>query len=108
MEAGLLNRRITLQRPVEVRGADYADVQVTWQDVATVWASVEPLSGGEFFRNQEQQGELTHRVRIRWRAGVDSKMRVLFGTRIFGIDSVINPEEADVVLELMCTESLSG
>lgn len=108
MDAGILNRRVTIQAPTEVRGADYADVQRTWADVATVWASLEPLSARELFQNLEVSSELTTRVRIRYLAGVSAKQRVVFGSRVFEIQSVINPGELNAELELLCAEQLSG
>jgi SPP1 family predicted phage head-tail adaptor len=108
MKAGDLRHRVILQRPIEIRGTDYADVQRTWQDVATLWASVEPLSGREFFANAEMQGELTARVRLRYRPGVTPKMRLQYDGRIFEIQSVMNVNEDDVELELMVAESLGG
>jgi SPP1 family predicted phage head-tail adaptor len=108
MRAGTLRNRVILQRPIEIRGADYADSQRTWQDVATVSAAVEPLSAREFFQNLEVQGELSARIRIRYMAGVSAKWRVLFGSRIFEIQGVINPGEMNVELELLCAESASG
>lgn len=111
MRAGLLGHRVTLQAPVEVRGADYADVQRTWANVATVWASVEPLSAREFFQNLEVQGELSARIRLRWSsaiAGISQKWRVLYGSRVFEIQGVINVGEHGVELELLCAEVSGG
>ena len=108
MDAGILRHRVTLQSPVETRGPDYAEVQRAWTDVATVWASIEPLSARELFQNLEVSSELTTRVRIRWMAGVSAKWRVLFGVRVFEIQSVLNPGEANIDLELLCAEVTSG
>ena len=107
MRAGLLDQRVTLEQPVEVRDADYGTANKTWSPVATVWAAVEPLSGREFILNQEQQSELTARVRLRYStevAGITPKMRVNFGGRLLQINAVINPLQADKELQLMCAE----
>jgi SPP1 family predicted phage head-tail adaptor len=111
MLAGPLNRRITLQRPLESRDANYANVQLTWEDVATVWAALEPVSGREFLRNQEVQSELSTRVRLRWQpalAGLTPKWRLQHNGRTFGIDAVVNVREANVEFELVCTEAFGG
>ena len=108
MDAGSLNKRVTIQSPAEVRGADYADVQRTWTDVASVWASIEPLSARELFQNREVSSELTTRVRMRYLSGVSAKQRVLFGARVFEIQSVLNPGEMNIELELLCAEMMSG
>jgi SPP1 family predicted phage head-tail adaptor len=107
MHAGLLNHRVTIELPVEVRDPDYGTMTKTWSPVATVWAAVEPISGREFIVNQEQQSELTARVRIRFSstvAGLTPKMRVNYGGRLLQITAVINPLQADEELQLMCAE----
>lgn len=109
LASGRLDQRITLQQQVESRGAEYADAQRSWADVATVWAAVEPLAGREYFANLEVHGELTCRVTIRYRAGVHEKMRVVHGARIYEIVSPpIDPLGRHVELQLMCKEIRSG
>lgn len=76
----------------------------TWSTVATVWASVEPISGREFFEAEHVQSEITHRVRLRYRAGITAQMRVLFDSRYLMIETVINYAERGTDLQLMCRE----
>lgn len=106
MEAGELRHRITLLNPADE--LDGTGQPASYSDWATVWAAVNPLSGRDLFAAQQLQSEVTHRVKIRYRAGVNSAMRVRFGTRIFEIDSVIDPEERHEELHLMCTERKGG
>ena len=101
MYAGRLDQRITLQAKSVVRDAMGGEV-VTWQDVATVWASAEPLRGREFFAAQQLQDETTVRFRLRWRSGVVPSMRVLWRAQPYDIQSVIDPNGARFELELMC------
>ncbi len=103
MAAGRFRHRITLQELVT--GQDEAGQPVDmWQDVATVWAAVEPLRGREYFAAQQVQAEVTTRIRIRYRRGIRPEMRVLYDGRLFNILSVIDPEERHVELQLMCRE----
>ncbi|MFZ5816298.1 MAG: phage head closure protein [Bacillota bacterium] len=101
--AGKLRHRVTLQDNQAPRDSYGAEAD-NWVDVATVWASVEPLRGREFFAAQQVNSEVSARVRIRYRAGVNSAMRVRFGDRIFDIISVIDPEERHQELQLMVRE----
>lgn len=103
MRAGKLRHRVTIQQVTETRSATGAVVEA-WGDVADVWAAVEPLRGREFFASKEFQAQVDTRIRIRYYPGVIPKMRVLWGTRIYLVDSVINPEERDKELQLMCRE----
>jgi SPP1 family predicted phage head-tail adaptor len=103
MQAGKLRHRITIQEPVTARNG-YGEAITTWTAVATVWASVEPLSGREFFAAEHVQSEVTHRVRMRWQSGITPDMRVLFGGRVLKVEAVINYGERRTDLQLMCQE----
>lgn len=104
MPAGQLNRRVTLQSPTKTRGADFSDPQTTWSTAATVWAAVEPLRGREYVAQMEQQLAVEVRVRIRYRADVDSTWRVGYGSKVYEIVTVIDVKSAHDQLELMCRE----
>ena len=106
LQAGDLNRRITLQ----VRGStrdSYGQQATTWTDWATCWARIEPMDGREVVAAKSVNAETSHLVTIRYRAGVTAAMRVIFGARIFNVLSVIEPEMARVSLVLACSEGLN-
>lgn len=84
MQAGKLRHRVTLQRYEETRD-DMGAVIETWVDVATVWAAVEPLSVREFISAQAGQSEISARITIRYRPGIDATMRVLHRDQIYNI-----------------------
>jgi SPP1 family predicted phage head-tail adaptor len=105
MRAGPMRHRITLETPAETQTPD-GSVTRTWAPFATVWASVEPLLGREWFDAQREQADVSHRVRMRFLAGVSHNMRVMLGSRVFEIESVINAGERNRELVLMCRESV--
>lgn len=105
MKAGKLRHRITIQNPVETTN-DVGDVTTTWEDFATVWAEIIPLSGREYWESKQVNSEVTGKIRIRYLAGVTPKMRAKFGDRIFNIEAVINPEEKNIELVLLVSEKL--
>ena len=100
MKAGDLRHRITIQQLAEGEN-DLGDIVQTWTAFATVWASVEPLTGREYLSAQQVSAETSGRIRMRYRAGVNPTMRVLFNSLTYQILSVINPGELNVELELM-------
>lgn len=106
VKAGRLRHRVTLQS-----AADTADggggFTTTWSDVATVWAAIEPLAARERLFAQQLENPVTHRVTIRYRAGVTATMRLKFGARVFNIRGVINAGERDRTLELLCEEGVA-
>lgn len=101
---GSLNKRITLQ--YQTKTADgLGGFTVVWNDAATVWAGIWPVSAGEQVRAQATTMIISHRIRIRYRSAFKSSYRIKFGTRYFSIVSIINPNECGEWLDLMCKES---
>jgi len=106
MRLGPLRHRVTFQsRKTTVD--EYGQPVEGWDDIATVWASVEPISGRELLSAQQVQGELTHRIRCRYLAGLEAADRMLFDSRGFDLKSIINSMEIDATLEILATEGLS-
>ena len=105
MRAGMLRHRVTIQ-PYELVVDDYGAPlhRESWKDVATVWASVEAMSGRDFFAARQEQSEVTHKVTIRYRGDVTAQMRVLHGGKIFGIVAPL-PDNKGTRLVLMCREA---
>ncbi len=109
MQAGKLRHRVTIKKHGGVPPAlsypdSHGQKHVNWTNHATVWASVEPLSGRELLRAQEVESAVTHRVRMRYTSGVTPDMRIALSTRRFNILSIRNRDERNVELELMCVE----
>jgi len=98
-----LRHRVTLQQPSLASDGMGGGIR-TWTDVATVWASIEPLRGSSFWQAQQVQAKTTHTVTIRYRPGITTDYRIAFGSRRFQIDAIQNPSEANRYLLLYCTE----
>jgi SPP1 family predicted phage head-tail adaptor len=102
---GKLRHRIAIERVTETRDTDGSVIE-TWSTYATVQASIEPISGREYFAAQSTQADVTHRIGLRYLSGIIPKMRVKFGSRVFEILSIININERNRELQLMCRESI--
>lgn len=101
MRSGRLNRLITIQHqasnPNGTRG---------WQDLfVKVPAEALPLTGGEAVHELGPVNVQAIQLTIRYRPGVTTQMRVVFRNRILEIVSIVNVEENDVELLLMCREA---
>ena len=101
--SSLLRHRILLQQPVNTVGVGGEVVQ-DWEDVAEVWAAIEPLQGSEQPFAEQLEAQNRSRITIRYRAGVGTEMRVVFQERAHGIRSVICPDEARERLVLIVEE----
>lgn len=87
VRAGLLDRRVTLERRVEVVDPSGQPV-VTWVPLATVWARVEPLGGRENFGAQQFVATGDLRFTVRWRSDVTPLHRVIYGGVPYDVVSV--------------------
>lgn len=106
MQAGKLRHKLVIQSRTEAPDS-IGHMVSTWSEFATVYGSVEPLIGREYLAAQQVQSEVSHKLRIRWLNGATTKMRVLFGSRVFDINSVLNVEERGREMLLMCKEAVS-
>lgn len=104
MRAGQLRHRVTIQQLGPVTRDAMGGEIATWNTYAELYAAVEPLEGRELFSAQQVAAEISHRVRIRYHAGVVPKMRVLFGSRVFDIQSAMSIEERGRETHLYCRE----
>src|SRR5574338_308188 len=80
MDAGELERRITLQRLSETDDG-YGTVASGWTDIATVWAGLMPILGAEKMAAMENAGVARRKFKIRRSSDVsdlNSKDRLVY------------------------------
>lgn len=85
IQAGRLRHRVLIEQyvlAVDSNGETVQDPNTgatsgAWQEVATVWAAIEPLSAKEFIASQAVQSEVVARIVIRYRPGMDPAMRLV-------------------------------
>lgn len=88
LPAGKLRHRVLIQQQVTTRDGDGVE-QKAWVDVATVWASVEPLSAREFMQSGQTQSAVTARITMRYRDGLSPSMRLVHRGEIFNIAGLL-------------------
>ena len=102
--AGRLRHKIDIVHPSDQQdstgGFDISQNTI----YANVWASVEALSGTDKFAAHEFISQVSHQVVIRYLPGINSGMQVWFGGRQFQIEAVLNPDERNKTLILLCIE----
>ncbi len=102
MRAGNLKHKIIIQSYTETEN-DFGEVVKGWADFKPAYSSITPISAKEFYK-AGVNAEVSHKVTIRYIPGVKPKMRVMYGTREFSIEGVINIREENKTLNLFCTE----
>lgn len=107
IRSGKLRHMVQIQQITTGKGSSGGATEVA-STFANVWASIEPMSGREFFAAAQRHAEATHVITIRYLADIVPKMRIVFGTRSFDIISALNDDELGKRLSLVCTERLNG
>jgi SPP1 family predicted phage head-tail adaptor len=104
MRSGSLRHRIVIERRGSGQTASGQQVH-TWTTFWPCAAEVTPIAGREFFAAKQINSEITHSIRIRYKSGIDARMRVNFKGRIFELMSPpIDKLEKNHELILMCKE----
>jgi SPP1 family predicted phage head-tail adaptor len=103
MQAGQLRHRVTIQK-FTVACDTAGEGTKTWTTHATVWASVRPIRGREFFEAQKMSSEVTAKITTRYISGVLPSWRFLHGTKIYTIQEMIDVDDRHRMLEFMVKE----
>jgi SPP1 family predicted phage head-tail adaptor len=106
VSAGKLKHRVRLMRAGITLDGGRAKPMPT--EVAKLWAWVQPLAARELIQIRQVLPEVTHRVVLHFRPDVNNQNWLEHDGRRLAILSVINTNEDNTVLELLCVEQLGG
>lgn len=102
-----------LRHPIDIERLTVVDrddggTTETWMTLTPAgwWASVEPVSGDEFFAQGEQtEGRVTHKVTLRHFDGLTVKDRIIHKGRALNIAAVLDIGERGAKTIVMCREA---
>lgn len=104
VRAGERRHVITVETATVARDSSGQEIE-TWVVLATIRASMEPVTGSEFFAAQTTFAETTARFRTRYNPDLnmdDKKLRLVDRTGgIWDVESVLNLEFRDRDLEIV-------
>ena len=103
MRAGRLRHKVSIQSATEARDA-HGGVTRSWSESASVWASIEPLSGRELSEARQIAAETTHRIRLRYLSSLAPDQRIVHDSRTFEIVSIANVEERNREMVVLAKE----
>jgi SPP1 family predicted phage head-tail adaptor len=106
MQAGQLRKRVTIQQRSQTQD-EYGQPLLTWSDVATVYAAIEPMNGRELIAAEAVNSDVTHNVTMRYRAGITAAMRLNYQGRLFNIHTILDENERHRMLTLICSEGMN-
>lgn len=110
MRCGKMRHVVTLQSP-PTDSDSFGQSSTTWVTVGVFRAFVKPLQGRELAIAQQLRADISHSVTMRWlgtSVKVDGTMRLLYKGRYLNIISVINVDERNKELDLVCQEITSS
>jgi SPP1 family predicted phage head-tail adaptor len=93
--AGRLRHRIRIDEQVTLKNS-FGEQTTEWEEVATVWAAIEPLSARESMIAGQTQSKVSARLVIRARSDIMASMRAVHvktGT-IYNIEGVIRDPDS--------------
>ena len=101
IDPGKLIHQIQLLAPSTLADA-FGQAQQAWNPVLQTWADIQPVRGIDIIRSGQETKQLFLTVTIPWQAGVATDMRVQSANGTYIVQSVVNPGERNVLLELTC------
>ena len=108
LRSGRLRHRVQLQAFVATTSPQaanaYGEVTKAWTTQKTRWAGIEPLKGREYQAAGAVQNEATVLIVIRYTPDIDETWRILKGSTVYSIVDIINVDERNRDLHIMCTE----
>jgi len=107
LRAGFLRHRVDVQEQTDTPDG-MGGFTTSWASVSgmgSVPAAIWPLSSKEQLDAMKLESVITNKIRIRYRSGITSKNRMVFGSRIFNIKGApINADEKNKTLDFLVTE----
>lgn len=108
MKSGKMNKRVTLQRKTSTR-SETGQVLPTVTELGKSFCSINPLSGREYIVSDGAHSDVTHKISMRARSDLSLRPddQILYGTRTFDIQSVLDEEEDGRQWMIMVKELIS-
>ena len=106
MDIGKLNRRIEVLK-YEVQKDLFGGEDGEWVAVDRLWAFIQPVSGKEFFSEQQVQAEVTTTITIRYNPRINVMNRVKYQDKLYEIIGVSDEYTDHRATVLNCKEMTS-
>lgn len=95
---------ITIEYDVGDTDDGYGHTTEDWQTYYETNANILNMSGEEHQDGQQVKVDYTHAICFDYVPGINERMRVLYGDRIFSIVRVLDIQERGLEIELQCVE----
>jgi SPP1 family predicted phage head-tail adaptor len=102
-----MRTQITLQQWTETGTDAHGQPEGAWADLPNtprIWAHVQPVTGRVAEYTRQLYELTTHRVTIDYRSDMTRHMRVKLGSRYLYIGHILDLDELNITMELLCVE----
>ena len=103
---GQLRHQITLQGQGTTRDSG-GGISSGWSTIASVYADIKPKSGKEVYAQGKLVGSVSHEITVRYRTDITNSSRISFDSKLFNIRAIINVDERDRFLKLLCEQGVA-
>jgi SPP1 family predicted phage head-tail adaptor len=100
INAGALNRRVEFQTQVTTQDS-IGQPSTSWTTNFSAWASIKYQSGSSAIKSGADASINKCSIRLRYRTGIDARMRVLHGTTAYNITAIL-PAQDRAFIDLVC------
>lgn len=100
-----LRHKIAIQSRTEAKNAQHELIQ-TWTTLCEVYSAIKDTTSKETVLANQLQSETAVRFVIRYRSDIDSTMRIVYGSKTYQIDSVVDPNETrnELIIYARCVQ----
>ncbi len=103
MDIGRLNRKVEILTFVWERD-DFGGQEGTWVTTDVRWASIEPVSGTEYYTAQQVSAETVVKITLRYTTNVTVLNRIRYGNSLYEITGVLDDKTGHKATILNCKE----
>ncbi len=99
-----LDKKVRIERRAETQD-EAGQTHERWAPVATVWASIRPVSSRHFFAASGERSHITHEIMLRHGIPIRSNDRIVYDGRVFDIVIPMNVDEKNRYIKAMSVEN---
>ena len=103
---GKMRYRVKVENSTNTRDAG-GGISQSFSPVTYIYANIKPTNANSTYRQGMVQEKVTHEVTIRYMNNISTNSRVTYGTRNFNVKGIVNVDERDRFLKLLCEEGVA-
>ena len=103
---GKMRYRVKVENPTNTRDSGGGLAQ-SYTTFSNIYANIKPTNANSTYRQGIVTEKVTHEVTMRYMDNISTNSRVTYGTRNFNVRGIINVDERDRFLKLLCEEGVA-